>query len=291
MEISVKNKVGTKRKNVFKILSRIMTALLLVFFVFVVVLLFTQQKQGQQKSIFGHYMFNVVTDSMEPSIIVGDVILAKEYEGQTLKKGDIITFIAPSGSLKGHPITHRIVNIVKSADGTIDYLKTAGDNTYGKDEVNIDDWELDENNVIALYTKTLALLGKFRTFLFSPLGYIVLIALPLILVAVMIIIGFFKDKSKLEIEKVKQEIKQSNTNISIENLSNEDKKLILEEYLNSNNNNLDDSTPSDIVCTGDNSGENNIIIQELDNRENPETYEASKAKIDNSDNSKNDIVN
>jgi len=55
-------------------------------------------------SVFGMRIFRVVTGSMEPEILIGDIILIKEQDDY--KVNDIITF-----RYKDNYITHRIIKI------------------------------------------------------------------------------------------------------------------------------------------------------------------------------------
>lgn len=75
-------------------------------------------------------VFIIVSESMEPNIKVGDIILEKKIKEEDLKKGDIITY-----KIDDQNITHRIVNI--EIINNITYYKTKGDNNKIEDEKKI----------------------------------------------------------------------------------------------------------------------------------------------------------
>ena len=110
----------TKARKIYNIVSTIIVALIFVGLIAIIAMMFIQKKNGQDSKIFGYYMYDVVTDSMTPTIEPGSVILSKAVKSENeLAEGDIITFIAPSGALKGYNETHRIVHIERNEDGSI----------------------------------------------------------------------------------------------------------------------------------------------------------------------------
>ncbi len=54
----------------------------------------------------------ITSGSMDPAIEVGDVVITRDYNGEPLGKGMIVTYDAGSG----HPVTHRITEV--NGDGT-----------------------------------------------------------------------------------------------------------------------------------------------------------------------------
>ena len=117
----------SKAKKIYNVVSTVVVALIFVFLVALVALMLVQKKNGGETEIFGYYVFDVLTDSMSGTIEKGEVIVSKKVENKyALKVGDIITFTAPSGVLKGYNETHRIVEIILDEDGNVQYYKTAG---------------------------------------------------------------------------------------------------------------------------------------------------------------------
>lgn len=210
-----------KAKKIYNVVSTIVVALIFVFLVVTVAIMLIQKKSGGESRIFGYYMYDVLSDSMSGTIEKGEVILCKKIDDvNSLKEGDIITFTAPSGVLQGFNETHRIQKIVRNEDGSINYIKTAGDKLYNG-SIKIDDWELKPENVKAIYVKKSVFVGGLREFLSHWYGYVVLIVLPLCIVFALIVAGFVRDRVALEAEKEK-------STVTLENLSDEEKQKLLE---------------------------------------------------------------
>ena len=90
-------------KKILNWVSYVLMGIVLLFIVYVVVTSATKK----EVSIFGRKMFVIKTNSMEPTIEVGTVIMIKEDDYTNLDKGTVITF--DFGSVSGIPNTHRIV--------------------------------------------------------------------------------------------------------------------------------------------------------------------------------------
>lgn len=247
------SKNNVKAKKIYNVVTTVIVALIFVFLVTMVSVMLIQKKNGGESQVFGYYLFDVLTDSMSGTIEKGEVIVCKKVEdANDLEVGDIITFTAPSGQLKGYNETHRIVNIVYNDDGEIDYIETAGDKLYGG-SIKKDDWHLSPDNVKAVFLKKSAFIGGLRTFLSHWYGYVVLIVIPLCTVFALIVIGFVRDKVAIEGENGANSGK-----ITLENISEDDKKKLLDSLAEQHQNDTesDDETPLKEVENGINQQDN-----------------------------------
>lgn len=218
-------KTKTNARKIYGIVSTVIAALIFIFLVCTVAVVLWQRSSGGDSSIFGYYMFDVVTDSMEPAIEAGEVIISKKVDDPSaLKVGDIITFIAPSGSLKGRNVTHRIVKIVMDDNGVLKHFRTRGDNP----SVGEDNWNLNPEAVKAVYVKSAPFIAGLRDFLSHWYGYVVLIVLPLCAVGVMFIAGYVRDKTKLI---AAEQAEKKPHRATLDELSEEDKRKLADEFL------------------------------------------------------------
>ena len=107
----IKNKKMTK-----KIFKYIILSVLIILFIINLILSFEENTH-----ILGIYMFNIVSESMEPTLEIDDVVVVQKCDTSQLQKGDIITF-----EQDGRIISHRILDVTKER-GTIKF-ETKGDN-------------------------------------------------------------------------------------------------------------------------------------------------------------------
>ncbi len=117
--------------------------------------------------LWGYQSYVIYGSSMEPTIKLGSLILAKPVDVEGLQVGDIIAYRSPNDVT----VTHRIVG-VRHEDGQ-HYFQTKGDavNVGDPAEVRL------EGGVHRLSYK-LPYLGYFVDFANSTTGIILLIALP-----------------------------------------------------------------------------------------------------------------
>ena len=179
-----------------KIYDTVSTVLVIAVFVFLAVMLgvvLYQRAHGGEANFFGYYLYDVMSDSMEPTIKVGEVIISKKVEDAgALKVGDVITFTAPSGQLEGYNITHRIVEIAFKEDGNVDYFKTKGDSP----AVGVDDWQLEPSEVKAKFVRVSPFIAGLKRFISHWYGYVVLVVIPILFAGTLVIAGIVRDKRK-----------------------------------------------------------------------------------------------
>ena len=137
-----------------------------------VILINSYIKPDEVPSFFGWKPFIVLSDSMETQILSGDVVVVKQINTNTLKEGDIISF-----KENDIVITHRIVEIINE-EGTIKYI-TKGDNNNVKDT----EYVLPEQ-VEGIYKFKISRLGNLAMFIQTPVGMIVCLSIPILLLMI-----------------------------------------------------------------------------------------------------------
>ena len=112
--------------RVLRRLGRVVTSLLVVaalaFFLFFAV----------GPHVLGYRTATMLTGSMEPGIMVGDVVVTAERPVADVAVGDVITYHIP---IEDHRVeTHRITEVIRGEDGSV-AVRTKGDNN-----PNVDPW-------------------------------------------------------------------------------------------------------------------------------------------------------
>lgn len=100
-------------KIIKKIASYILTFLALMF----VLVVFLQRFSDNKLSFFNFRMFTVVTESMAPRYVKGDVLLARHIEPSKIKVGDDISYLGKYGDTKDRIITHEVTRIKQDENG------------------------------------------------------------------------------------------------------------------------------------------------------------------------------
>lgn len=184
--------------------------LLPILLMSIVILVDSYTHPDEVPSFFGWKPFIVLSGSMETQISAGDIVVVKEIDTNELKKGDIIAF--KDGNIV---ITHRIDEVTE-IDGKTQYI-TKGDNNSTQDIGYV----LPEQ-VEGVFKFKIARLGNIAMFIQTPLGMIVCLSIPIIII---ILLQTADDKREKE-ELVAKLNKQSKMEEEIEKLKKQNEELM-----------------------------------------------------------------
>lgn len=191
------NKMGYKEvlSKTMSILSYICLVALFLIATFLLYFIVSNQiakTKGEKPAIS---IYTIVSPSMEPTIMVYDVIIDTKVKSDAeLKIGDIITFYSNTIDTGGYTVTHRIVDIYKNNE--VIYYTTKGDNNMDKDVglITID-------NVVGKCKFIIPSIGKMQIFITSRAGWILIILIPalgIILMDIKKLIKIFRIKEQIE---------------------------------------------------------------------------------------------
>lgn len=117
--------------------SVILATVLVALFVAVASVLI-QIGKGQTPSLLGYRFYYVLTDSMTPTYVPGDIVLGKvvdKDDAELFTEGTVVTYIGEFGEMAGQPVTHRIIKGVHYNEEIGDYaVLTKGDHNPGVDK-------------------------------------------------------------------------------------------------------------------------------------------------------------
>lgn len=115
----------------------------------------------------------VLTDSMDPEIKSGDLIICKKADASEVKVDDVISFFDPEGN-GSSVVTHRVIAIVQENGETVGF-RTQGDNNDIEDRLTVP-----VENLVGIWTGTrIGLMGHVVLFTQSTAGLIICLFLPI----------------------------------------------------------------------------------------------------------------
>lgn len=117
-----------KRKEINNRIKKIIFIFLVIMLYNIVLLYISYIDKFDTPQFYIYKAYIISTESMEPTINKGDVIIIKKTKKEDLKENDIITY-----KDKGEVITHRIVEIKPNGNKYI----TKGDNNEARDEESL----------------------------------------------------------------------------------------------------------------------------------------------------------
>ena len=130
--------------------------------------------------LLGFNLYTVMSGSMEPAYPVGALIYTKTVDPQTLKEGDVITFMNDETTI----VTHRIIEVVTETTPSGEQIlkfRTKGDAN------NTPDGKLVHyKNILGTPVFTIPLLGYVANFLQRPPGIYIAIIIGTFLITTII---------------------------------------------------------------------------------------------------------
>lgn len=253
-----------QKKYVKKVIDAVIISIFLVL-VICLAWVFGQIVTGNPPSLFGYNAYTVVTNSMEPTIMTKDVIIAKKIKDvNQLEVGQIVTFIAPKGfanqpSLEGRYITHRIQEISIDENGN-GYVITKGDNPSATEDIPIP-----VENVVAIFCTNSGFMKGLITVISNPFGFLAIVIVPLVGVLISQVILLVKASKKKSDSKEQLDGTDSKV-LSEEELLNLAKQEALDEYnklLNTSAESVLDNTENKGESEQDLSGEAVVENEEI----------------------------
>ena len=155
--------------------------------------------------LIGYQCFNVISPSMTPHYNVGDLIYVKDVDPNTIKVGDVITFLVNEDLVVG---THRVTRI----DAENQRFYTKGDKN--KDE---DAEPVHFNNVIGVPQFSIPLLGYVSDFVQHPPGSYITLAVGAFLILAVFLPDMIRVKKKDGEEEAEEPVAASES-VEEENL-------------------------------------------------------------------------
>lgn len=200
-----------KMQKIKKAISIIVILILIpILLISIVILIDSHTHPNEVPSFFGWKPFIVLSGSMETQISAGDIVVVKEIDPNELKKGDIIAF--KDGNIV---ITHRIDEVTE-IDGKTQYI-TKGDNNNTQDIGYVSPEQIE-----GVFKFKVSRLGNLAMFIQTPLGMIVCLSIPIIIIILLQTADSKKEKEEL-ISKLN---KQSKMEEEIEKLKKQNEELM-----------------------------------------------------------------
>ena len=161
--------------KVFKKILSILGTILLVILLAVVIVMFNARLSGEAPSVFGYQVFRVSSGSMEPELMIGDVILIKEAEPQDIQKGDIVTYKGEEGDLNDKFITHKMIEDPQLVDGRYVF------HTQGIYEGAVPDPDWYEDQLLGEFVCKIPFIDSVYSFFLKPYGLITFVLIIIVL--------------------------------------------------------------------------------------------------------------
>lgn len=161
--------------NTFEKVATILKIICVIVLLIIIAVLALQRFSNNKIAIGGIRIFNVATESMVPEYEVGDILLVRETDANSLKIGDDITYLGEEDSFANRVVTHRIIDIEEVEGEKIYHTKgiandvedptITADRIYGK--------VIYKFVLISLLTKLMNNMVALYVVIFIPVGILI----------------------------------------------------------------------------------------------------------------------
>lgn len=163
-----------KAFRVARMIKNIICWILIAVLAVTLIVFLTTRIQGNTPTVFGYTFFRITSGSMEPELMIGDVILDKVIEDETeISVGDVITFEGGS-QFDGKLVTHKVIKAPYTDSNGNLMLQTHGIAN------EIDDTPINFSQVRAKMVCKIPYIDTLYNLFLTPSGLIILILLILL---------------------------------------------------------------------------------------------------------------
>lgn len=177
-----------KNNKVLKILLMVVKAIISLFIVVVISIIFIQRISNNKLSLGGYSIYTIITESMAPEYKVYDMVVSKNINTKEISVGDDVVYLGEKDDFAGKIVTHRVIKKEIKREKT--YFHTKGIAN------DIEDPLVGENQILGkvIYkSKILSLISKIVN---NPYGFYFVIFVPFAILLVMEVIDIIEERKE-----------------------------------------------------------------------------------------------
>ncbi len=219
-----------------KLIGNIVYAIVCVLALILLLIVGTQRMSHNKNSLLGFRIYNIVTGSMIPKYVVGDVLLVKEVDAKDLNVGDDISYLGTVDTFKDKVVTHRIIEKNRTNDGKYVFVTQGIANSAPDPEIN-------EDQIYGKVAYKFIILSFISKLIANSSSKFLVFIIPVIIAAAVYLIKM--RVASFKILKADEEDEEDDEidfdNIDIDNLSEEElEALLAEDDIDSEDDELDE---------------------------------------------------
>lgn len=182
-----------KENQMLKYLWKTIKIIVTLFILIIIGIIITQRIFNNNVSVLGYRIFTVATGSMEPEYKVMDILFVKESKESQIKVGDDVVYLGKGGTFDGKIITHRVIEIEKENDIVSFHTKGIAN--------DIEDPIVYYDQIYGKVIYKGVVLSFVNKIINNPIGFYLLIVIPVAILITLEIIDRKKEKDEKIIEE------------------------------------------------------------------------------------------
>ena len=175
-------------KKTLKILWSILKAITWIVIILIFCVIVIGRVTNNKLTLAGYSIYTVVTESMVPKYNVGDMILAKKTDPETLKIGDDVVYLGKQDTFAGKIVTHQLIDIELTDTGKQFHTKGIAN--------SIEDPVITGDQIQGKVITKLTILSIISKIVNNQYGFYFMIIIPTVVLVFEIMIDFINSKKK-----------------------------------------------------------------------------------------------
>lgn len=185
-----------KNMKSLKIIMTLIRALITVFLLILICIIFVQRVSNNNFAVGGVRVFTIITGSMLPEYEVGDMIISKEVSPDELKVGDNVVYEGLVDDFNGKIVTHKIIDI--NQDGDQYKFITKGLNN------DIEDPEISEEQILGKVVYRTFILSAISKLINNTTTFFFVIFIPFVLLVFFEIVELMEERKQEKREEMNE---------------------------------------------------------------------------------------
>lgn len=177
-----------KNNKPLKIITSIVKFVISILIILVVAVIIVQRVTNNKINLGGYGLYTVVTTSMVPKYNVGDMIVAKKVDTNTIKVGDDVVYLGEVDTYKDKIITHQVIQIDETSMGKEFHTKGIAN--------PLEDPVVKESQIYGVVLAKSSILSFISGIVNSTYGFYFLIFVPIVIIIFLEVIDAMGGKNK-----------------------------------------------------------------------------------------------
>ena len=178
--------MNIKDNKALKVVWKIIKSITTVIIILIVITIALQRFSDNKLTLGGFSVYTVVTKSMVPKYNVGDMLLAKQVDTNTIQVGDDIVYLGAVDTFNGKIVTHQVIQI--EGEGTNRIFHTKGiANT-------IEDPTITGSQIYGKVVTKLTILSLITKVISNIYGMFFLVIVPIVILVFSVIMDVVNEK-------------------------------------------------------------------------------------------------
>ena len=182
-----------KNNKALKIILMILKAIVSLFIVIVISIIFIQRISNNKLSLGGYSIYTIITESMAPKYKVYDMVIAKETDSNQIKVNDDVVYLGNKDDFADKIVTHIVIK--KEVLEGKNYFHTKGIAN------DIEDPLVGEEQILGKVVYKSRVLSIISKIVNNPYGFYFVVFVPFAILLVMELIDIIEERKEKNLSR------------------------------------------------------------------------------------------